>query len=330
MIPRSLPSAIPQYSYSHPPSINRFASLNRTESCDLSHPASLPLNARAMGSRSAKSINPKKSPPCWNQFKLKYYTTYVEWPLEGSAITDPKLSKILSEYLGTLDTQSAPLLPSDTCKEILIAALALSNPGPVYTCIGLKLYENLNEKDLKTTLESAIDADCDFFLKTVLDFIHSDKQNNPILLESLLHYALQRFRPQGLSILLGFKNSIVIHTPLFQAQPLKTSFLLNSLLHYRSQTPSKPQSEDFIACIEAVLHFHLARTDEISSDISLFIDLFKNPILHKHNKRSLLALMLDMGLLTQSDCENDFSLNGIFQALEHGRKKIASTKRAQS
>ncbi len=313
---------------------NRFRDLKPEEDCSLIQT----LCPQPIERRQASSPSLQKKPLSlslgWDTCKLEFFKKLVDWPLEGEEATQGILAEILEKYLNILDTNAASQLSSAYCKEMVMGALLLKKSFLWKTCLELKLHQGLDTKDFYSTLELAIDVDNEDFLQRVLNDISPLNTHSAYLYQGALHYAIQAFKPQCLSVLLD----TLIRNPKRWDQnfsELIPSSLLQTLIQQRKSN-SNAYIENFQSCIEAVLRcfkeyntlpsLSLTNPPSVESS-STYIQLLLNSNLKTADKKILLALFLEYHILTPEVCQENPILKHLLDVLQD-QKRIKNTKKA--
>jgi hypothetical protein len=327
---------------------NRFAVLNKGEDCSLqsSHEFKS-LKLRSAKKDLAFGEDPNRR---WAHLSIVYHTHALNWLPEGEAKTSEHLATTLANYLSTLSIHSARRLSSVHCKEILIAALIVTNPAPLKACMALKLYQCLAPTDLPVILEVAIQLDHSNFLSllsTETEAIKSEEAYNNALFK-----ALRYFRFGCLMVLLKYIHPHHISPSQQSHLNIDLEAMIDTLFWERQEQLKKepkihrPQIEDFLSCLEALIDLGQALQggeiptnpiqgstllNQPSTEAELKINAailssFLKDTSSNEDQKAILALFLDKGWLTCHFCQEHAVFSPIYSQIQSLRRSKHTKK----
>lgn len=325
---------------------NRFDGLNPDLDCIPPTPVLKPLQARSVQSNPADSDDPNTT---WRSFSIRYHGYALNWSQDGESKTSEALAHKLTEYLQTLSCSSAKRLRSSHCKEILVAALILTDKRPLNICTDLKLHTYLDATDLAAIMALAIELDESHLLKLLGD--QAQAFENDESYNKGLFYTLSHCKWACLNVLLECIHPY--HTSAYQQSHLQidTKCMLDTLLserqNYRptNSASNLNTSDAFINCLALLIDLTQAlepfsKNEALHPLGALQASVFTNQLytnaealswllnykLSKHDQKAILALFLDKGWLSTSFCQEHPLMKDLFKELQDLRRSKHTKK----
>lgn len=327
---------------------NRFALLSTDEDCSPSSTHEFKsLKARSAKKALAFSEDPNRR---WAHLSIVYHTHALNWLPEGEAKTSEHLAKTLINYLNTLSFNSVKRLSSTYCKEILLAALIVTDPAPLKACMDLKLYQCLAPTDLPVILEVAIKLDHNSFLSLLSN--ETEAIQNEEAYKAALWWALKHFRFGCLMVLLKYIHPHHISPSQQSHLSIDLEAMLCTLLSAREQYIQKeskihrPQREDFLSCLEVLIELgqalqggetqinpiqglnlrnHPSTEAELKANADILSSFLKDTS-SKEDQKAILALFLDKEWLTCHFCQEHAVFSRLYSQIQSLRRSKHTKK----
>ncbi len=288
----------------------------------------------------------------WRKFSIHYYSYALNWILEGEAKTSTVLAAGLTCYLSTLSLESARHLRAIHCKEILLAALIVTDKAPLEACIRLKLHGYLDPEGLASILSLAIELDHSSFLSLLSD--ETEAIQDDAAYNEALRWALSHVRYGCLGVLLKYVHPHHTSASYQSSLDIDLEAMLGTLFsgrqHQFYKEPSKDidQSKAFLSCLELLIDLGQALTDgtntnpiqglkqlsqtateaELDTNAGIF-SFFLKHVSSKEDQKAILALFLDKGWLTCHFCQEHPIFSPIYEQMQSLRRS-KKTKKAYS